>query len=177
MDSNTDANRATMKRKMCEGSQNQPSLQPRRRRKKEEISAEVSNKVVEGLEVVAKPSKMNTSQENKNENFISIFKSIPTLKGGKTKTNRRRASTQKSKITNFFKPIQTRNTGVGAWACVEKFEASTSTLIHAGVEETVISGESGGRECRTGLAKGVGVDNTENGISDFKLQITSTDTQ
>ena len=102
VDSNTDANRATMKRKMCEGSQNQPSLQPRRRRKKEEISAEVSNKVVEGLEVVAKPSKMNTSQENKNENFISIFKSIPTLKGGKTKTNRRRASTQKSKITNFF---------------------------------------------------------------------------
>ena len=103
VDSNTDANRATMKRKMCEGSQNQPSLQPRRRRKKEEISAEVSNKVVEGLEVVAKPIKMNTSQENKNGKFISIFKTIPTLKGGKTKEASKKSLPDDQLDHNFVK--------------------------------------------------------------------------
>ena len=103
MDSNTDAKRATTKKKMCEGSQNQPSLQPRRRRKKDEISAEVSNKVVEGLEVVAKPIKMNTSQENKNGNFISIFKSIPTLKGGKTKEASKKSLPDDQLDHNFVK--------------------------------------------------------------------------
>ena len=50
---------------------------------------------------------------------------------------------------------------------MEQLEAGSSTQLNFG-DRVITSGVgSGGRECRSGLAVGVGVDNAEIRISDF----------
>ena len=161
--------KTSRKRKMCEVSRNQPSLQPRRRRKKEEESTELSKldevvymdvdekKFIWEKKFNFKPSKVNTSEGGND----LIAKNIPTSKGGKRNLTRKRRlqiPSQKSRITNFFKPIQTTGLVAVVEGGVEKLETSSSTQLN--FEGRVITSGvgSGGRECRSGLAVGVGVD-------------------
>ena len=166
------------KRKLCEEPSTQPSMQPRRRRKKEEILSRVAG--------VVKSKESIYPQKARHEENGSIWESKFNFKFSKHEVNTSRGTTkvskskikyrksqvqaQKTKITNFFVPIRAKDTGLKTGAGVGKMEtgpcSSTQSQINfGGGEAATIWGGGGGEQA----SKGLGAINTER-ISDFHHQ-------
>ena len=122
------------KRILCEKEATQPSIQPRKRRRKEPTKnkAELGTKIKIWLGVTKGPEEVNTKSagyhqiKTKNISEPKIPKTAINIKNGGSQQNRKsrnqlkKMPAQKNKITNFFEIIPTKKTGLADLGWVEK---------------------------------------------------------
>ena len=173
------------KRKLCEEPSIQPSMQPRRRRKKENIverKVESNDRVAGAIRSKGRvyPQKARHAEngatgESKFNVKVSKHNEVNTSRGttkvkSKTKNRKSQVQAQKTKITNFFVPIRVEDTGLKTGAGVGIMETGPSNSTHSqvncgGGEAATVWGGGGGEQA----GKGLGAINTER-INDFHHQ-------
>ena len=139
----------SIKRKLGNGNITQPSVQPRKRRRKVEENLTTAAKSNHEHAINIFNEKMKILPKTKNNTNIKTFK------GGKSKKNMKEHNIQKTKITSFFEPSQTKKTGLAAGGGVD--QCHIQQKLNSNSQQLEISSEVGGVGRRNpGADKGVG---------------------
>ena len=178
------------KRKLCRNPENQPSMQPRRRRRvgdlesgedignsrkevvvaSEEIDKENRNTILTGNQGIhkPKPKSIKTVQDQTIKKGDKPIQKGANQKGRKYQIRMKPKQVQKTKITNFFSVIQTKTPGLEDWGCSE--QNGELYLIRGGGD--TITGSGGVGRVLQPADQGVG--EYLDRISDLQLATTST---